>query len=282
MKASSISNQTTSRLRVAWYQRQVNPDYQSQLDQLMLQLKEHGVEVREVGPDSEPLKEGQYDFVLSVGGDGTLLSSVHQIGASGIPVVGINFGHLGFLTTVGREAMSTFVDDLLGGRYTVEERTLLHVEVKGEVNNATFALNEVSVHRMIDAPLLHTHVYVDDEYVATYAADGLIVATPTGSTAYSLSCGGPILTPNSGCFVITPIGAHRLTLRPMIVPDTARIRLVSESRSTHFSLELDSRNKTLPTDSEITLCRERFMVRLVRMNNQNFFSAIHEKLSWGR
>lgn len=268
-------------MRVAMYVRKVNPDYEGQVEELRKELENRGIEVTMTSPESEVFEAGQYDFVVSVGGDGTLLSSVHHIVDSGIPVVGVNFGHLGFLTTVGRDSMSTFVDDMIEGRYTVEERTLLHVNVKGTVNTETFALNEVSVHRMIDESLIHTHLYVDDEFVATYDADGLIVATPTGSTAYSLSCGGPILTPNSGCFVITPIGAHQLTLRPMIVPDTATIRLVSESRSPRFSMELDSRNLTLPTESEINVCRERFTVRLVRMNNQNFFNAIHEKLSWG-
>ena len=218
------------------------------------------------------------DFLLSIGGDGTLLSSVRLIGSSGIPVVGVNFGHLGFLTTVGQGGMSQFVADLLAERYTIEERTLLRVD------NATkphFALNEVTLYRKEEVSLLRTNLYVDDEFVATYDGDGLIVATPTGSTAYSLSCGGPILTPNSGCFVITPIGAHTLTLRPMIVPDSAKIRLEPVADQRGFYMATDSTSVLVSGSPQIRLAKENFSIRLVRMHKQSFFTAIHEKLAWG-
>ncbi len=216
------------------------------------------------------------DLICSIGGDGTLLSSV-QFARSGNPVdfppiLGINFGHLGFLTTVGKENLDSLADDLLAGRYTLEERTLLRV------GSDDYTLNEVFVHRKEEASLLRTQVYVDNQYVATYAGDGVIVATPTGSTAYSLSCGGPILTPDSRCFVITPISAHTLTLRPIIVPDTAIVRL---HICDECFLGVDSRRHTLPADYDLELQRATFSIRLVRMNTQNFFSAIREKLMWG-
>lgn len=253
-----------------------------QVELLLETLQEKGLEVIPLDSEGPIIEKGSLDFIFSVGGDGTLLSAVHRIGASEIPVVGINYGHLGFLTSAGRGDVRGFVDDLLNEKYSVEERTLLHVDFPAMQNKSTYVLNEVYTHRDQGASLVRTQLYVDEEYVATYEGDGLIVATPTGSTAYSLSCGGPILTPNSGCFVITPIGAHTLTLRPIIVHDSAKIRLVTEARAGQFSVGMDSRTIGMPSKAEIALWRESFTVRLLRMNNQNFFNAIHEKLSWGK
>ena len=221
------------------------------------------------------------DYLFSIGGDGTLLNSVQFVHSSNPesfpPIVGINFGHLGFLTTVGRDTVSAAIDDLLGGRYSLEQRTLL--KVSGQAMDTNLALNEVFVHRGDAMSLLRTQVYVDDAYVATYAGDGVIVATPTGSTAYSLSCGGPILTPDSGCFVITPIGAHTLTLRPIIVPDTARITLHIGGQQ--MTLGVDSRRSAIDGGAELHLQRAPFTISLIRMNTQSFFSAIRDKLMWG-
>jgi NAD+ kinase len=201
--------------------------------------------------------------------------------------VGINFGHLGFLTTVGKENVGLLVQELLEGHFTVEERTLLQIQIsKIDIQNSQFALNEVFVHRREEASLLRTQVFVDGDYVATYAGDGVIVATPTGSTAYSLSCGGPILTPTSRCFAITPISAHTLTLRPIIIPDTARITLKIQNpefrtQDAEFSLGVDSHRYTLQGDTTIELSRAPFTVKLIRISSQNFFSAIRDKLMWG-
>ncbi|MCR4659548.1 MAG: NAD(+)/NADH kinase [Bacteroidales bacterium] len=227
---------------------------------------------------SAPIQPGSYDFVLSVGGDGTMLSAVGLVRDSGVPLVGINFGHLGFLTTLGSEDTATLASDLRAGRYTIESHTLLRCNVDAGADLAV--LNEVSLHRCLDGPLLRTRVSVDGRYVATYIGDGLIVATPTGSTAYSMSCGGPILTPNSGCFVITPVGSHSLTLRPIIVPDTARITLQTSPEGQPFYLSADSEHRLLNPGTTVSLERENFSVNIVRMGSQHFFSAIHEKLSW--
>ena len=181
--------------------------------------------------------------------------------------------HLGFLTTAGKDNLAALVDELLEGRFSIEERTLLNL------NDGSYALNEVFFHRREEATLLRTRVMVDDDFVATYAGDGVIIATPTGSTAYSLSCGGPILTPTSRCFVITPISAHTLTLRPIIVPDTAHIRLTIEGEQ--FTLGVDSRRSTCSGNATVDICRAPFTVRLIRLNTQNFFSAIRDKLMWG-
>ncbi len=225
------------------------------------------------------------DFVISIGGDGTLLSAVHQIGDSGIPVVGINFGHLGFLTTAGRGDIDNLVECLKERCYTIEPRTMLEVKLyqglRSEAVERITALNEVYLHRCDNGPLLHTCVESDGEIVAHYAADGLIVATPTGSTAYSLSCGGPILTPNSGCFVLTPIAAHTLTQRPLIMSDTVSLRLSVEGADVRFALGVDSNVQILDGDYAVTVEKAPYCIQLVRIGHQNFFSAIRDKLMWG-
>ena len=264
---------------IALYIRHIEEEYRPQLDRLVHLLHSQGVQTYTV---ADTLPACHIDFLLSIGGDGTLLSSVHLIADRDIPVLGVNFGHLGFLTTTGRDNIDSLVADLTAGRYTLEPRTLLHVVAShADQSFATFALNEVYLHRFVDAPLLRTDLYVAGDFVATYAGDGLIVATPTGSTAYSLSCGGPILTPDSGCLVITPIGVHNLTLRPIIVPDTATLRLVTHAQPQQFSLGMDSRRQALPYGTEVSLSRQDFSIRLVRLGNQSFFSAIHQKLGWG-
>lgn len=257
-------------MKIGLYSRQLPEQYMSELKQLTEALERHNIQFSKV--DSQSL-DG-FDFILSIGGDGTLLSAVHLIGSRAIPVVGINFGHLGFLTTAGRDSFDLLCDDLLAGRYTVEYRTLLNV------NGTMTALNEVSLHRIDDINLLRTDLYLDNDFVASYDGDGLIVATPTGSTAYSLSCGGPILTPDCGCFVVTPIAVHNLSLRPIIVPDSAELRLVTFPPQ-QVNLGTDSRHQTIPGGTEIRIRRHDYRVPLVRLGNQSFFTAIQQKLSWG-
>ncbi|MDY5969533.1 MAG: NAD(+)/NADH kinase [Bacteroidales bacterium] len=269
-------------MKIGLYKRSIEEDYLPLWLRLIETLRTHHIEM--VMLDGF-IGNKDIDFVISVGGDGTLLSAVHAIGNRGVPVVGLNFGHLGFLTSAGRDHLENFAHDIIYGNYTIEERTLLNTRwISSDIGEAqqSYALNEVYVHRTEHPSLLTTALFVDDEFVANYDADGLIVATPTGSTAYSLSCGGPILTPNSGCFVITPIAAHTLTLRPVIVSDEAHIRLVTKGRQHHFCMGIDSRSLTLPNESEIFIQRAPFAVRLVRMHGQNFYTAIHEKLSWGK
>ncbi len=262
-------------MKIALYYRHIEQADQEAFDQLAAILRDRHIETVTIH-DNDSV-DG-CDYLFSIGGDGTLLSSVQCVRPDAPalfpPVLGINFGHLGFLTTVGKDNLHSMVEELLNGRFSLEERTLLQVES----SKRFFSLNEVFVHRTEEASLLRTEVYVDNQYVATYAGDGVIVATPTGSTAYSLSCGGPILTPDSRCLAITPISAHTLTLRPIIVPDTAVIRLhVCDDGF----LGVDSRRTTLAGDTDLTLCRAPFTIRLVRMNTQNFFSAIRDKLMWG-
>ena len=276
-------------MKIALYYRHIDEEDCPTFEALQASLADRNIEAVTVH-DGDTV-DG-CDYLFSIGGDGTLLSSVQFVHSSNPqsfpPILGINFGHLGFLTTVGKDNLDAMVDDLLAGHFSLEKRTLLQV-VNPTANTVTYALNEVFLHRPEGSSLLRTQVYVDGDYVATYAGDGVIVATPTGSTAYSLSCGGPILTPNSGSFVITPIGAHTLTLRPIIVPDSAHLRLLTVPATHHdgsttieqITLGMDSRRLTLSQQAELELQRAPFAISLIRMNTQNFFSAIRDKLMWG-
>ena len=236
-------------------------------------LHRRGVEVIDKWTPDIPI-----DIIISIGGDGTLLSAVHQTGGSGVPIVGINFGHLGFLTTAGRDDIEKLAECLTTGSYSIEQRTMLEVKTSG---STLYALNEVYLHRLDQSPLLHTQVEVDGYMVATYAADGLIVATPTGSTAYSLSCGGPILAPGSGSIVITPIAAHTLTLRPVVLSDNVALRLHNEESDIVCTLGVDSYVTQLSGTDAVEIRKAPYQVSLVRSGQQNFFSAIRDKLMWG-
>lgn len=251
---------------------------QTDLDRLERLLTERGVMLCRMGEGSIPAEH--IDFILSIGGDGTLLSAAHLAADRHIPVVGVNFGHLGFLTTAGKEAVDTLVADLLEGHYSIEERTMLKtVRLNSSGAPMPHALNEVTLHRSDSVSLLRTEINVDGQFVSLYAGDGVIIATPTGSTAYSLSCGGPILTPDCGCFVITPIAAHSLSLRPIIVPDHAVITLRPCSQGEPVMLSLDSTCYELKGGDTLVLQRAETTLPLVRLNNQHFFSALHEKLA---
>lgn len=267
-------------MKVAIHIKNDTPQHAEGCRALVDELHRVGIEVIE---DWTP--EKSIDMMVSIGGDGTLLSAVHKIEGNGIPVVGINFGHLGFLTTAGRDDIQKLALSLKEGRYTIEPRTMLQVTLdmqeSEDSRRVLFALNEVYLHRRELQPLLHTQVQVDGDLVATYAADGLIVATPTGSTAYSLSCGGPILAPGSGSLVITPIAAHTLTQRPIILSDDVSLRLRDEEADVKYTLGVDSFVCTMLGGSIIEIRKADFKTHLVRIEHQNFFSALRDKLMWG-
>ena len=264
-------------MKVAIHTKRKNDEQVKGQAELEKALCNHGIEVVDNWvPDKE------IDMMISIGGDGTLLSAVHQIGRAEVPVVGINFGHLGFLTTAGKGDIEWLAECLRDGRYSIEHRTMLEVTVySGDDIQWLSALNEVYLHRCQDGTLLHTQVEMDGEKVATYTGDGLIVATPTGSTAYSLSCGGPILAPGLGSLVITPIAAHTLTQRPVVVRDDVRMRLREEREGVPMTLGVDSFVCRLEWGSVIEICKADYSTRLVRLGEQNFFTAIREKLMWG-
>ena len=234
-------------------------------------------------PKHTPLK-GQTDLLLSIGGDGTILDTVPLVGDSGIPILGINMGRLGFISSVAKDDIAKAVGDIVAGRYTVESRSVLElVSPQGVFDEAeNYALNEINIIRNPEHSLLAIKVFVNDVFLNTYWGDGILMATPTGSTAYSLSAGGPILTPASRNFVITPIAAHNLTVRPIVIPDDSVVRIHVEGREKKFVFSMDSRVCALDTSVELVVRKADFSIHTVRMEGADFFSTIRNKLMWGK
>jgi NAD+ kinase len=224
----------------------------------------------------------EIDFLISLGGDGTLLDTVTLVRNKRIPVVGINFGRLGFLAGIGRDEMVTAVKALARRSYIIDRRTLIHLDSNVPMfNEVPYALNEFAIHKRDTAPMIKIHTYLNGELLNTYWADGLIVATPTGSTGYSLSCGGPVVFPDSASFVITPVAPHNLNLRPIVIPDSTIVSFEVESRSDDIICALDSRREIVHKNVLLAVRRENFMMNLVRLNENNFLQTLRNKLSWG-
>lgn len=221
-------------------------------------------------------------FVLSIGGDGTLLDTVTYVGALQIPILGINTGRLGFLATISPDTILPAIDALFKGHFVLEDRSLIRVDTDpdtfGDIN---FGLNEFSILKRDSSSMIVVHTYIDGEYLNSYWADGLIVATPTGSTGYSLSCGGPVMLPQTNNFVIAPVCPHNLNVRPLIVPDRSVISFEIEGRSNNFLLSLDSRSRTVEAGIQVAVRRENFNAQLVKLNQVNFLSTLRSKLNWG-
>lgn len=222
------------------------------------------------------------DFLISIGGDGTMLGTLPLVRNYGIPVVGINAGRLGFLSNIQKEQIKEVVDALVNKTYKLDSRNLLKLVTKENLfGNTNYALNELTVHKKDSSSMITIHCYIDNEYLNSYWADGLIVSTPTGSTAYSLSCGGPIVAPGSDNFIITPIAPHNLTVRPVVVSDKKEIKLVIEGRSDEFLVSLDSRSETISSNSEIIIRKANSKMTLVQLENQSYFKTTRNKLLWG-
>lgn len=228
--------------------------------------------------------DSSFELFFSIGGDGTILKAVTFVRDLGIPIVGINTGRLGFLATIQKEEMTQSLSKILDGEYTISERTLLTVETFPEnldVQPLNFALNEVAVNRKNTTSMIKVETSVDDKYLTSYWSDGLIVATPTGSTGYSLSCGGPVIEPRANSFVLTPIAPHNLNARPLVVPDSAVISLKVSGRENSFLLSMDSRIATLENDTCITIRKAAFTIKLLQLNEDSFIKTIRKKLLWG-
>ena len=222
------------------------------------------------------------DFIISLGGDGTLLDTVTLVRNKNIPVMGINFGRLGFLASIGREEMSTAVNALMKRTMVIDKRVMIHLDSNIPLfGHVPYALNEFAIHKRDTAPMIKIHTYLNGEFLNTYWADGLIVATPTGSTGYSLSCNGPVVFPESGSFVITPVAPHNLNVRPIVVPDDNIISFEVESRSDFIICALDSRREIINKNVELAVRKESFMFNLVRLNEINFLQTLRTKLTWG-
>ena len=224
----------------------------------------------------------EIDFVISLGGDGTLLDTVTLVRNKGIPIMGINFGRLGFLAGIGRDQLADAVKALKKQTYVIDKRTMIHLDASITMfGNVPFALNEFSIHKRDTAPMIKIHTYLNGEFLNTYWADGLIVSTPTGSTGYSLSCNGPIVFPDSGSFIITPVAPHNLNVRPILVPDNNVISFEIESRVDHVICALDSRREIVSKNVQLAVKKESFLLNLVRLTENNFLQTLHNKLTWG-
>ena len=225
-----------------------------------------------------------YDLFFSIGGDGTLLKAVTFVRDKGIPIVGINTGRLGFLATLQKEKISEGLNQIINGQYTLSERSLISLETDPHVDEFSpmnFALNEVAINRRNTTSMIRVDTYVNDKYLTSYWSDGLIVATPTGSTGYSLSCGGPVIDPSARNLVLTPIAPHNLNARPFVIPDDSKISLKVSGREPSYLVSLDSRIGTLANETTMNLQLAPFRIKLVQLVADSFIDTLRQKLLWG-
>ena len=222
------------------------------------------------------------DFAFSLGGDGTLLDVVSHVGPRQIPIVGINIGRLGFLATVSPGGIQFMLHALINQKFTIDERSLVSVRADTDIfEGVPFGLNDFTITRTQSSSMITVHTYLDGEFLNSYWADGIIISTPSGSTGYSLSCGGPVLLPQTNNFIITPISPHNLNVRPMVIMDSCKLTFEVESRSGNFLASLDSRSKTVDSATKLHVQREQFSARLVKLSDDNFLNTLRSKLNWG-
>ena len=288
-------------MKIALFGLTVNPDFTEELVRLFELFKDKQIENFIYKPFLEfiqaefgiyPEVSGTFEngedlpadvlFIFSLGGDGTLLKSFTVAQKSSIPLVGINSGRLGFLSDISRNEIEKALEDIISGNIIIDERTVLELEVVHKDHSEFhFALNEITVTKLDSSSMINIHTYINDEFLNTYWADGLILSTPTGSTAYSLSVGGPILTPDSHNFVISPIAPHHLTVRPIVVPDHHLITVIVEGRGHHFLTSVDSQSEALDFSVLLKIRKASFNVKTIRLKNHSFFSTLRNKLMWG-
>ncbi len=222
------------------------------------------------------------DFVISLGGDGTLLETVTHVGPAALPILGINIGRLGFLATVPQEMIREAIDALHTGKYNIEDRSLVQLKAdKPLFDGLNYGLNEFAIMKKDTSSMIVVHTFLDGTFLNSYWADGLIVATPTGSTGYSLSCGGPVVLPQSSNLIITPVSPHNLTVRPLVVSDNSVISFKIEGRSENFLISLDSRSETVDASVQMSVHKCSFYAKLVRLEAYNFMDTLRQKLNWG-
>jgi NAD+ kinase len=287
-------------MRIAIYSRGLETNQLQDVTLLLQELKKHGAEpvffqdfinqfycsVNIEGGystfNSSADMDTSIDCMISLGGDGTLLDTVTYVKDTGIPVLGINYGRLGFLANIGKEDLEVAIEALVNRKYVLDKRTLLHLEANVPLfGECPYALNEFSLHKKDTSPMIKIHTYLNGEFLNTYWADGLIVATPTGSTGYSLSCNGPVVFPDSASFVITPVAPHNLNIRPIIVPDNTIVSFEVEGRTDGFLCTLDSRREIVTKEIQLAVKKESFGINLIRLNENNFLQTLRNKLSWG-
>jgi NAD+ kinase len=287
-------------MKVAIYSRVIDYDQKGEVQQLFDELGKENIELVIYEPFFETIRSSfrfpdkisifkdsndltsAIDFLISLGGDGTLLDTVTLVRSKNIPVLGINFGRLGFLASIGRTELSTAVQSLVKRTIVIDKRSLIHLDAnKPLFGDVPYGLNEFAIHKTDTSPMIKIHTYLNGEFLNTYWADGVIVATPTGSTGYSLSCNGPVVFPESASFVITPVAPHNLNVRPIVVGDDNIISFEVEGRTDHFICALDSRKEIVDKKVQLAVQREAFTLSLVRLNENNFLQTLRNKLSWG-
>jgi NAD+ kinase len=288
-------------MKIAIFGRSFNPEFRQFIIEFFDQLQVHKSEIiifkpfydflvrsADCAPAYHSLFEGENDapsdadFLISIGGDGTFLKSLQFLKKFEIPVIGLNSGRLGFLANISKEEITEAVEAIISGNYELEKRSMILLENDNNVfGKFNFALNDASIQKK-DTVMISIDAYLNDEYLNTYWTDGLIVSTPTGSTAYSLSVGGPILTPGTENFVIAPIASHNLSVRPIVIPDDKEIRLEVNSRSGGFLISVDNRTQIMNGKNSIFYIRRApFQLRMIRLPFNNFYSTIRNKLMWG-
>lgn len=288
-------------MKIAIFGRSFNPEFRQFIIEFFDQLRLHNSEIfiyrpfydflvnsANCVPEYHSLFEGEQDapddvdFLISIGGDGTFLESIQFLKNFKIPVIGLNSGRLGFLANISKEEIAEAVEAIISGNYELEERSMILLESENDAfGKFNFALNDASVQKK-DSVMITVDAFLDDEYLNTYWTDGLIISTPTGSTAYCLSIGGPILTPGSENFVIAPIASHNLSVRPIVIPDTKEIRLEASSRSGGFLITVDNRTQLMNGKNNTFYIRKApFHLRMIRLPFNNFYSTIRNKLMWG-
>lgn len=252
-------------------------------EQFWLQLQSHSKEMSEVGVFRFPnLPEGT-EWLYSIGGDGTFLEAARVAAPAGIPLVGINTGRLGFLADISQVQMRIATERILQGRYQVEERTMLHLQSEPAFlsSGECFAVNEISLLKALSNEMIIVHLYLNGELINSYWADGILIATPTGSTAYSLASGGPIIMPGCGNFVITPIAPHSLTVRPLVIPDTVILSALFESRSGKVLIGWDSYSEWVPDTTAVAIQKAPFCLKVIKMYEYSYFATLRKRLGWG-
>lgn len=287
-------------MKVAIYSRVVDFDYDLEVQHLFDELTRLKIELIIYRPFCQQLSakirlpenvptfnnskdlDASIDCLVSLGGDGTLLDTVTLVRDKNIPVLGINFGRLGFLASIGKGELTTAVASLVNRTFVIDKRSLVQLDANQPLfGDVPYALNEFAIHKTDTSPMIKIHTYLNGEFLNTYWADGLIVATPTGSTGYSLSCNGPIVFPESGSFVISPIAPHNLNVRPIVIPDNNIISFEVEGRTEHFICTMDSRKELVEKQIQLAIKRASFTLSLVRLNENNFLQTLRNKLSWG-
>ncbi|MGN6180521.1 MAG: NAD kinase [Mucilaginibacter sp.] len=286
-------------MNIAIYGRQFNQEALPFVQEVFDNLAQHGVEIHvhqqlnehitdkiktvnyHVLKDVEKVK-GLIDVFITLGGDGTMLDMVNVIRDTGIPVIGINFGRLGFLATINKSDISAAIFAVVNNQYSLDGRELMCIESDNNVfGKDKFALNDITIHKRDDAAMITTRVFLDNEFLNAYWGDGLIISTATGSTAYSLSCGGPIIFPTSNSFAITPVAPHNLNVRPIILPDSSVLSFEVECRGNNYLISCDSRTEVAPKNMRFFVKKAGFKLNLIRLNNESYLTTLRNKLMWG-